>query len=140
MFLDIANRMGGYGCALWHMEAPLPGVTPAGEQAKFSRHKLSPVAAGFRSRVVYPEHDLPLTIPSGIAMREGSLAVPDLSKISTLPQRALDFLKLTGIQSLCSVRADFPDGLPGALTLYRQNAGQWSGEEIEFLESPGSSF
>src|SRR6516225_3505953 len=122
MLLEVADQLDAYGCALWQTEPRLPGTRQRPIDEDPREEKILAIAAGFRHHLHYPEHDLPATIPSGRAMKEGVVAVPDLSRIE-LPERGQDFLRHTSIQSLCSVRVQLLDRRTGSLTVYRQRTG-----------------
>src|SRR5579862_1996409 len=70
MLLEVARQLDAYGCAFWQTEPRLPGTRKFDPEEGPGGEKILAVAAGFRDRLHYPEHDLPATIPSGRAMKE----------------------------------------------------------------------
>jgi signal transduction histidine kinase len=130
MLVQVADELGAHGCALWQIEPRLPGMRAPGEE---SDENLLAIAAGFHDRLHYPEHDLPSDVTSGSVMRTGlPQLIADVSSLS-LPERAARWVARTGIGSLCAVPVRVYER-PGALTVYRQRAGDWDEREVRLLE------
>jgi signal transduction histidine kinase len=126
MLSVVAEALASDACAIWQVQPRMPGS----RRGWTAEPKIFAVAAYPGSP--YPEHDLPLTVPSGRAM-DGRLSEADLWKSGNVEHRE-GYLKQAGLNSLCSVALRMDRNTPGSLTVYRKRVGEWTESEFRLLE------
>jgi hypothetical protein len=140
----LAQGLGGFGATLWQLR-PRDGqrvLTLADVQASPSTGHLYVLAHGFIDESLRCAfHDLPLNLATGQAVLNGTFEVPDTSAKEF--EQYLDwhnpFMKEAQPGSMYAVRATFPDGMIGAVTLYRKDRAPIDVERRQMLQSLANS-
>jgi signal transduction histidine kinase len=127
LLVRLAYGLGGFGATLWQLrrtDGSLTGNLSLDHLEQFPEQgRLFVLAHGFSDasyRCAY--HDLPLDRATGQAVLKGLHEEPD-ARVSRMVDHESAFARRADPGSILAVRARFPDGSFGALTLYRREPG-----------------